>query len=91
MCNIVIVNKGENDLESVQDFKKHFSSISHADLVDESVDDDCCLCQIDVSAIFKENNISYKQDGLGDFYVGELDGIDEFIDSFISADCIGGS
>jgi len=69
MCNIIIINKGEKEIETPRDFENHFGfkpiKAEHYD----DVDLDCCLCQIDIEKTLSKKNISFKLLECGDISV----------------------
>lgn len=72
MCGIIVINRGETEINTPREFEDHFGFEPPAEEGYSYVDPDCCLCQVDVSKAFNENDIPYKTSA-GDFYVGELD------------------
>ena len=72
MCNIVVINRGEKEIETPRQFLEHFGFEAPKEEYYRTVDMDCCLCQVDVEKAFTEHNIPFKTD-CGDFYVGQLD------------------
>ena len=75
MCNIVVINRGEKEIETPRQFEEHFGFSPDKDIHYNTIEMDCCLCQCDIDKTFKENNIEYKKD-CGDWYVGELDKVE---------------
>lgn len=72
MCNIVVINKGEKEIETPRQFKDHFGFDAPKDEWYEKVNPDQCLCQVDVEKALTEHGIPFKTD-CGDYYVGMLD------------------
>ncbi len=72
MCNIIVINRGEKEITTPQQFIDHFGKILLKKAHYNSITMDACLCQIDIAEIFKKNKIEYKKD-CGDFFVGQLD------------------
>lgn len=71
MCQMVIVNRGEIEIGTVKQFKEHFKvDVLIPDDAYDKIDEDCCLCQIDVEAELKKLGIPYAWDYC-DYYVGE--------------------
>lgn len=68
MCIVVVINKGEKEIQTPREFLKHFG----INLIDDdsSTDMDCCLCDIDIEDVFNENGIEFELDW-GDFYVND--------------------
>lgn len=73
MCFIIIINKGEKEISTPEEFTAHFG---FGPAMDEGLKFDGwekeCLCGCDVAGALQENNIEYKKDA-GDYYVGQLD------------------
>lgn len=72
MCNIVVINRGEKEIETPRQFLEHFGFEAPKEEHYRTVDMDCCLCQVDIEKALTEHNIPFKTD-CGDFYVGQLD------------------
>jgi len=72
MCNIVVINRGEKEIETPRQFLEHFGFEAPKEEYYTTVDMDCCLCQVDIEKALTEHNIPFKTD-CGDFYVGQLD------------------
>lgn len=72
MCNIVVINRGEKEIETPRQFEEHFGFLPDKDINYNSIEIDYCLCQCDIEETFKAKNIPFKKD-CGDFYVGQLD------------------
>jgi hypothetical protein len=64
MCQIVVVNKGEVEIETIQEFEDYFKTT----LEDEDLFKDCCLCQIDVAKELNKLGIKHEYD-CGDYYI----------------------
>ena len=77
MCEIIVINRGEKQIETPRQFEQHFGFLPK-DILHDSIDMDCCLCQCDIEQEFNENNIPFKMI-LGDFYVGELDKVTDSV------------
>ena len=73
MCQKVIINRGEKEIESPRQFEQHFGFLPDKEIHYDSIDMDCCLCSCDIDATFKEKRIEYGTCAFGDYYVGELD------------------
>lgn len=73
MCDSIIINRGEIEISTPRQFKKHFGfmPILYADSIEEE-DMDFCLCCCDLEKTFQHREIPYKYD-CGNYYVGELD------------------
>ena len=72
MCNIIVINRGEKEIETPRQFLEHFGFEAPKEDCYNSVNMDACLCQVDIEKAFTEHNILFKTD-CGDFYVGKLD------------------
>lgn len=70
MCYIVIINKGEKEIETPRQFKEHFGFEAPKEEYYSTIEMDYCLCQVDVEKALKENNILFEKD-CGDFYVDQ--------------------
>ena len=70
MCTMVIINRGEKEIESASEFKKHFGFLPDGFTSDDEMD--ACLCGFDLDTTFKEKRIEYKKD-CGDYYIGQLE------------------
>lgn len=77
MCAIVIINRGEKEIETPRQFFEHFGFEAPSYSLSKNVEMDACLCQVDIEKALAEKNIPFKKD-LGDIYVGELDQIGVF-------------
>jgi hypothetical protein len=71
MCGLVIINRGEKEIETPRQFKQHFGFEAPKQEYYNDVDMDCCLCQVDVEKSLVEHEILFKID-CGDIYVGDL-------------------
>lgn len=74
MCVVILINKGEKEIESPRQFQEHFGFLPEKEKHYNSIEMDACLCQCDLDKTFKENKIEYKIDA-GDYFVGMLDQI----------------
>jgi hypothetical protein len=74
MCGIIIINKGEKEIESPRQFVEHFGFELIIEDGYNSIEMDACLCQVDCEKTLLDNNIPYKTDW-SDIYVGMLDEI----------------
>lgn len=70
MCQKVIINRGEKEIESPNEFKQHFGFLPKDA---ENGELDLCMCNCDLDATFIENGIEYGICAFGDYYVGDLD------------------
>ena len=68
MCGKVIINKGEKEIETPQEFKDHFGFEAPREEYYHTVDMDCCLCQVDIEKALTDHNIPFEKD-CGDIYV----------------------
>ena len=71
MCYIVVINKGEKEIETPRQFVEHFGFMPDNEIDYPNIQMDDCLCQCDVEKALKQNNIPFKKDW-GDIYVGML-------------------
>ena len=71
MCGIVVINRGEKEIETPRQFKQHFGFEAPKEEYYNDVNVDCCLCQVDVEKALTEHNIPFKRD-CGDIYVRDL-------------------
>lgn len=77
MCETVVINRGEKELQTVRQFEEHFNTkIEIPNNAYDVIDKDCCLCQIDVAQELTKLNVAFKYDHM-DYYVGQLDKVDE--------------
>jgi len=79
MCTIVVINRGEKEIETPRQFKDHFGFLPDGfevqeDLYPEGTLDEC-LCHAALDETFDLNSIPYKRGSDGDYYVGMLEGI----------------
>lgn len=70
MCQIVIINEGEKEIESPREFEKHFGFYPPISFGYNEIDLDCCLCQVEVEKGLSLHNIDFEKD-CGDIYVTE--------------------
>lgn len=78
MCDSIIINRGEVEIQTPRQFKNHFGfmPIIYEDSISEE-EMDCCLCSCDLEKTFNTHKIHFKY-GCGDYYVGELDLLPDF-------------
>jgi len=74
MCGIIIINRGEKEIETPKEFKEHFGFEAQKEEYYNAVDMNSCLCQVDVEKSLTDNNIQFKK-YCGDIYVGDLDNV----------------
>lgn len=72
MCNIVVINKYEKEIETPRQFEEHFGFLPDKHFLFNYIDIDSCLCQCNIEETFKAKEITFKKN-CGDFYVGKLD------------------
>jgi hypothetical protein len=60
MCQIIVINKGEKELDTPRKVQDHFGFDLKKHWSYDEIDLDSCLCQLDIEAIFKDNNIAFK-------------------------------
>jgi hypothetical protein len=77
MCQTIVINRGERELDSVKDFEEYFNTEieippnpTNADIILK----DCCLCQIDIPKELGKMGIEYKYDFVN-YYVGDLENV----------------
>lgn len=77
MCVVVVINRGEKEIETPEQFKEHFG---FEPIIDESLKTDgwdkCCLCNCHIAKTLHSNKIEFKI-SQGDYYVGMLDEVKE--------------
>ena len=78
MCDSIIINRGEVEIQTPRQFKNHFGfmPIIYEDSISEE-EMDWCLCSCDLEKTFNTHKIPFKY-GCGDYYVGELDLLPDF-------------
>jgi hypothetical protein len=72
MCQKIVINNGEKEIETPREFNEHFNMTIEL-FSDEGIHQsflDCCLCSVDVEDILKKENISFTEE-LGDIYINE--------------------
>jgi len=74
MCNIIVINKGEKEIETPRQFLEHFGFEAPKEEYYRAVDMDCCLCNCDLEKTLNEHKIPFKKD-CGDIYVGMLEDV----------------
>jgi hypothetical protein len=72
MCNIIIINNGEKEIETPRQFQEHFGFMPMLEDYYDTIVMDYCLCQADIESSLFFNNITFIQ-SRGDYYVGMLD------------------
>lgn len=65
MCQIVVINNGEKEIDTPRKFEQYFGFLP---ICIEDVQLDLCLCQCDIEETFKSRNIPFTTD-FGDYYV----------------------
>ena len=76
MCNIIVINKGEKEIGTPQQFLEHFGFEAEKEDDYDKVEMNSCLCQVDVEKTFNEKGIEFKR-SWGDYYVGMLEEVDD--------------
>lgn len=73
MCQTVVINQGAVEIGTVKQFKAYFriDTVIPENAYD-TINEDACLCQIDVGSELKKIGVSYGYDH-SDYYVGHLD------------------
>jgi hypothetical protein len=74
MCCIVVINRGEKEIETPRQFLEHFVFEAPKEDYYQSIDLDACLCQVNIDDALTDHSIPYKKES-GDYYVGQLDGV----------------
>jgi len=74
MCNIIVINRGQKEIETPRQFLEHFGFEAPVDLNYGPVEMDACLCQLDIEKALISHNIEFKK-FWGDIYVGMLEGL----------------
>jgi len=72
MCNIIVINACDKEIETPRQFQDHFGFLPMAQDYYDTIELDFCLCQVDIESSLFFNNIAFKQ-SCGDYYVGCLD------------------
>lgn len=68
MCDKIIINGGDKEIETPAQFLEHFEFMPKMFKEYANIDMNSCLCQVDIETSFIENNIFFKKD-CGDFHV----------------------
>jgi hypothetical protein len=68
MCNIILINGGEKQIQTPIEFLEHFGFMPEIFKEYANIDMNSCLCQVDIETSFIENNIFFKKE-CGVFYV----------------------
>lgn len=64
MCETIIINNGERELRTANDFKEYFKiDFPIPENAVDAIDGNCCLCQIDIQKELKKLGISFEYDG----------------------------
>ena len=74
MCGIVVINRGEKEIETPRQFKQHFGFEAPEEEDCNDINIDYCLCQVDVEKALTDNNVPFKK-YCGDIYVGDLENV----------------
>lgn len=64
MCNTIIINNGEVEIETPQEFVDYFHTEPIKDEMYSSVVMHACLCQIDVEESLRKLQLSFEYDGM---------------------------
>lgn len=72
MCTIIVINRGEKEIETPAQFQEHFGFLPVIDEHYKKFIMDACLCQCDIDETFRLHNIQYKTDYVN-YYVGQLE------------------
>lgn len=68
MCQIIVINKGDKEIETPQQFIDHFGFMPKTDWAYNELIMDACLCQCDIEETLIEKNIPFVAD-CGDIYI----------------------
>ena len=75
MCQIIVINRGEKQIETPKQLIEHFNLSEnqikkHLDLIEkEDIEkDDCCICDIDLDLLFADLEVKYVEID-GDYYL----------------------
>ena len=68
MCNRVVINKGEKEIETPRQFLEHFGFMPEKELGHNNIVMDYCLCQCDVEQALIDNHIPFTKE-CGNVYV----------------------
>ena len=74
MCETIIINRGEKEIETPQEFLDHFGFKAQKNEHYKDVDMNSCLCQCDIASTLTAHNIPFKTDCM-EFYVGDLENV----------------
>lgn len=69
MCNRIVINKDEKEIETPAEFYEHFGFNAFKEEHHNTIIMDACLCQVDVDKSLKEHNVEFKKDEIGDYYI----------------------
>ena len=61
MCGIIVINKGEKEIETPRQFQEHFGFMPDKEIGHSKIELDYCLCQCDCEKALSENNIQFKK------------------------------
>jgi hypothetical protein len=68
MCQIIVINNGDKEIETPQQFIDHFGFMPKTNWAYNELIMDACLCQCDIEQTLIENNIPFVAD-CGDIYI----------------------
>jgi len=80
MCRMVVINRGEKEINTPREFKEHFGflpkknelyALNENEVFSESELDEC-LCSADLVKTLRENKVNFRT-YLGDVYIVELE------------------
>ena len=75
MCGIIVVNKGEKEIETPRQFLEYFGFEAPMESYYKSVELDSCLCQVNIEDALKDHCVTYKKD-CENYYVGLIEDVD---------------
>ena len=62
MCQIIIINNGEVEIETPNDFKEFFGFNPLVKGYYNGIIGDACLCQVDIENTFLQHGIEFTED-----------------------------
>jgi len=72
MCYLIVINRGEKEIETPRQFLEHFGFMPKKEFEHGVIELDYCLCQCNYEQALIDNKILFKKD-CGDVYVGMLE------------------
>ncbi|MXV39332.1 hypothetical protein GO491_11705 [Flavobacteriaceae bacterium Ap0902] len=68
MCQKIVINNGEKEIETPKEFKEVLGFPPMIDDDYNAIEGDCCLCQCDLRSTFMWHDIDFVFDGY-DYYI----------------------